>query len=117
HRTHLPHRSIRCLSHNTPPTHLYPLSLHDALPIFLLANISSMAAQKDKKKKKDDAKSTDSSKVVLPMGDEQQIDYMLSEMLGARSEEHTSELQSRSDLVCRLLLEKKNINIIEYQSV
>src|SRR2546428_9566005 len=26
---------------------------------------------------------------------------------GARSEEHTSELQSRSDLVCRLLLEKK----------
>src|SRR5206468_12971708 len=26
-----------------------------------------------------------------------------------RSEEHTSELQSRSDLVCRLLLEKKNI--------
>src|SRR2546428_7485676 len=27
---------------------------------------------------------------------------------GVRSEEHTSELQSRSDLVCRLLLEKKN---------
>src|SRR5690349_22037285 len=27
-----------------------------------------------------------------------------------RSEEHTSELQSRRDLVCRLLLEKKNIN-------
>src|SRR5690349_24205676 len=36
---------------------------------------------------------------------------------GARSEEHTSELQSRRDLVCRLLLEKKNIkrtsNILE----
>src|SRR5215510_8282398 len=29
-----------------------------------------------------------------------------------RSEEHTSELQSRGHLVCRLLLEKKNINII-----
>src|SRR5438105_7052712 len=29
-----------------------------------------------------------------------------------RSEEHTSELQSRVDLVCRLLLEKKKINII-----
>src|SRR2546421_3561256 len=28
----------------------------------------------------------------------------------SRSEEHTSELQSRSDLVCRLLLEKKKIN-------
>src|SRR5206468_8253896 len=30
--------------------------------------------------------------------------------LGERSEEHTSELQSRSDLVCRLLLEKKKKN-------
>src|SRR5690349_23217321 len=29
---------------------------------------------------------------------------------GMRSEEHTSELQSRRDLVCRLLLEKKKIN-------
>src|SRR5438132_2422151 len=29
---------------------------------------------------------------------------------GGRSEEHTSELQSHSDLVCRLLLEKKNIS-------
>src|SRR5438034_7780261 len=29
--------------------------------------------------------------------------------LGGRSEEHTSELQSHSDLVCRLLLEKKNV--------
>src|SRR5712664_4273227 len=31
---------------------------------------------------------------------------------GRRSEEHTSELQSRSDLVCRLLLEKKKKNTI-----
>src|SRR2546430_13590628 len=30
---------------------------------------------------------------------------------GVRSEEHTSELQSQSNLVCRLLLEKKNINM------
>src|SRR5688572_31358329 len=30
-------------------------------------------------------------------------------MSAARSEEHTSELQSQSNLVCRLLLEKKNI--------
>src|SRR5712664_3695646 len=34
--------------------------------------------------------------------------YMIEEMAADRSEEHTSELQSRSDLVCRLLLEKKN---------
>src|SRR2546421_959785 len=32
-------------------------------------------------------------------------------LLDLRSEEHTSELQSRSDLVCRLLLEKKKNNI------
>src|SRR5690606_40906136 len=31
------------------------------------------------------------------------------ELLGARSEEHTSELQSRENLVCRLLLEKKTV--------
>src|SRR3712207_8698565 len=31
-----------------------------------------------------------------------------------RSEEHTSELQSRQYLVCRLLLEKKNNNILSY---
>src|SRR5690349_22532205 len=30
-----------------------------------------------------------------------------------RSEEHTSELQSRRDLVCRLLLEKKNMGLFE----
>src|SRR5256884_3997803 len=33
--------------------------------------------------------------------------YLLSAHLAARSEEHTSELQSRLHLVCRLLLEKK----------
>src|SRR2546430_3587630 len=31
-----------------------------------------------------------------------------------RSEEHTSELQSQSNLVCRLLLEKKKKNLVEY---
>src|SRR2546428_7454135 len=34
-----------------------------------------------------------------------------------RSEEHTSELQSRSDLVCRLLLEKKKIELIHLGTV
>src|SRR2546428_10388542 len=34
---------------------------------------------------------------------------MKDQVIGNRSEEHTSELQSRSDLVCRLLLEKKKI--------
>src|SRR5947207_4562583 len=34
--------------------------------------------------------------------------WKVAPALAARSEEHTSELQSHSDLVCRLLLEKKN---------
>src|SRR5699024_11252243 len=37
-------------------------------------------------------------------------DALLSKELHSRSEEHTSELQSRFDLVCRLLLEKKKKN-------
>src|SRR5947207_9923400 len=38
-----------------------------------------------------------------------------AEMIEGRSEEHTSELQSHSDLVCRLLLEKKKKNNITSQ--
>src|SRR5438067_9934375 len=38
----------------------------------------------------------------------------LGQSVDERSEEHTSELQSRFDLVCRLLLEKKN-SILAYQ--
>src|SRR5436309_7118766 len=36
---------------------------------------------------------------------------------GGRSEEHTSELQSRENLVCRLLLEKKNTHAADLQPV
>src|SRR5260221_1954653 len=36
--------------------------------------------------------------------------YLLKRLTRQRSEEHTSELQSHSDIVCRLLLEKKKIN-------
>src|SRR5947207_11612550 len=39
-------------------------------------------------------------------------DYQV-ESVALRSEEHTSELQSHSDLVCRLLLEKKKITLTE----
>src|SRR2546428_2841802 len=47
----------------------------------------------------------------LPADDQEALRpprYAPSVRVGGRSEEHTSELQSRSDLVCRLLLEKKN---------
>ena len=38
----------------------------------------------------------------------QRAQFFTKRRIGDRSEEHTSELQSRFDLVCRLLLEKKN---------
>src|SRR3989442_11659702 len=37
----------------------------------------------------------------------------IPDIAGIRSEEHTSELQSRPHLVCRLLLEKKNMTLID----
>ena len=48
-----------------------------------LACASPAGAQKEKKKKKDNIPPVDSSNTLIPMSDEQQIDYMLSEMLGA----------------------------------
>src|SRR2546430_6011569 len=51
-------------------------------------------------------------KATLTLGDNRRVDLsqsiiIMTSNLGARSEEHTSELQSQSNLVCRLLLEKK----------
>src|SRR6266496_6577607 len=70
---------------DTATTEIYTLSLHDALPI--------------------SRRGTDRTH---PGG--QRLPSQ-----GGRSEEHTSELQSRRDLVCRLLLEKKNIlNVASY---
>src|SRR5688572_30308801 len=45
----------------------------------------------------------------LPYGDPDRLVMVDSQYRGQRSEEHTSELQSQSKLVCRLLLEKNNI--------
>jgi ketosteroid isomerase-like protein len=50
---------------------------------FSLTCVSPAAAQKEKKKKPDTSQSGDSSKTLVPLTDEQQIDYTLSEMLGA----------------------------------
>ncbi len=53
-----------------------------AVALFLTC-ASPAAAQKEKKKKKDAAPSTDASNMMIPLPDEQQIDYLLSDMLGA----------------------------------
>src|SRR2546428_6687907 len=98
---------------DTATTEIYTLSLHDALPI------------------SDPARILDGQWAVERVLAPQALEGLGIGTLphgGARSEEHTSELQSRSDLVCRLLLEKKkkqasvytharNISTIRHQSV
>src|SRR5439155_24614873 len=71
---------------DTAPTEIYTLSLHDALPI--------SPPRPHLRRDLDDGK-----------GCERLERHPFC--LGDRSEEHTSELQSRGHLVCRLLLEKK----------
>jgi ketosteroid isomerase-like protein len=60
------------------------LALSAALiAILALVCASPAAAQKDKKKKSETQKPADSTNPLVPMSDENQIDYMISEMLGA----------------------------------
>src|SRR3712207_7823778 len=80
---------------DTAPTEIYTLSLHDALPISATALVEEVG---------DEARGH--RRVArLADADERARHQQLLEAL--RSEEHTSELQSRQYLVCRLLLEKK----------
>src|SRR5438046_5732459 len=77
-----------------PPTEIYTLSLHDALPISESAR--TLAAAFLRSSDTADPGSAPSTMFSVTV----------------RSEEHTSELQSLTNLVCRLLLEKKkNKNI------
>src|SRR2546430_5471727 len=69
---------------DTATTEIYTLSLHDALPI---------SCRTDRPDAFRGMEGASVSSAVVPRRD--------------RSEEHTSELQSQSNLVCRLLLEKK----------
>src|SRR5699024_12778797 len=82
---------------------LYTLSLHDALPI--CCN-SSVWCARGKWSSSNNIKTRENTKSYdfLP-GRSKSVDSYAK-----RSEEHTSELQSRFDLVCRLLLEKKKID-------
>src|SRR5437667_12431792 len=83
------------------PPEIYTFSLHDALPIFRAgAGAAARSASSS-------TRGRYSLKVVpCPTSLYTQMNPPLCLMM--RSEEHTSELQSHHDLVCRLLLEKKN---------
>src|SRR5207249_11591799 len=86
---------LRCLT-GTTSSEIYSLSLHDALPIFRILRQPQFAL---------------SSNVLDQLArHDQPHDFVGAFENLMRSEEHTSELQSRFDLVCRLLLEKKNSN-------
>src|SRR5699024_12267736 len=79
------------------PTPIDTLSLHDALPIFLGAERGVAHALHRQL-----------LRVVGQVRSGGVDDRVVVAAEKLRSEEHTSELQSRFDLVCRLLLEKKN---------
>src|SRR2546422_4072839 len=92
---------------DTATTEIYTLSLHDALPISFDCPSSSkcfLAAWSWSSKRS--ARATTRAESVLTRS-------VASALPRPRSEEHTSELQSRLHLVCRLLLEKKKKNGFE----
>src|SRR5690606_41844022 len=93
----------------TPAT--YPLSLHDALPI--LRARTSRVGDRDLPSRARDHSGGDhrrgGRRRTPPCPEHRGCGVRHPGGL-RRSEEHTSELQSRENLVCRLLLEKKNNN-------
>src|SRR3989475_4494499 len=94
---------------DTATTEIYTLSLHDALPIFIV----ELAGEKDPARAKSIIQRT--AFLEFRITDMKNLFRdALPEIDKARSEEHTSELQSQSNLVCRLLLEKKKtIKVIQ----
>src|SRR5688572_30995427 len=99
---------------NAPATtEIYTLSLHDALPISVYVmspfriRFSALPATNHL---------NGSGKMVVFTATRSTVpSAWMSTSVGAlplRSEEHTSELQSQSNLVCRLLLEKKNKTVL-----
>src|SRR5207302_9816819 len=92
---------------DTSTTQLYTLSLHDALPISSSAiRCSSSSSSPPSYRSLISTSSVCSGRPTRPW------QYAIARLMSVpppswRSEEHTSELQSRENLVCRLLLEKK----------
>src|SRR5438874_12694456 len=94
---------------DTATTEIYTLSLHDALPIYTRGESLTLKAVIESAS----AWLTDSGVQNAEGGPAVLGGFNCWYDRETRSEEHTSELQSRRDLVCRLLLEKKKIKICE----
>src|SRR5688572_32938765 len=92
------------LFNNTAPNKIYTLSLHDALPIYCLQRIQRLPLANRRPRR-----SRHGWQLRRPGQGVQTEQHHPGEIQCDlfRSEEHTSELQSQSNLVCRLLLEKK----------
>src|SRR5207247_5833809 len=91
------------------PTYISTLSLHDALPIYALrVPIESQMVVFSKTSVQAQRINPQNPRTLF-FNDSVVIGWVRGGFIevAARSEEHTSELQSRVDLVCRLLLEKK----------
>src|SRR5260370_9423728 len=86
---------------DTATTEIYTLSLHDALPIY--GEVVERSANHDHIGRQELAHQGFGDGVLCALG-------FRRGGLAGRSEEHTSELQSHLNLVCRLLLEKKKNN-------
>src|SRR5437870_9531596 len=90
--------------HHPPPTEIYTLSLHDALPISPRFYPPGSVGDGDRFRTQDSPAAAFGAYLRHIRSEAiADIDHRVE-----RSEEHTSELQSRGHLVCRLLLEKKN---------
>src|SRR5256885_12069957 len=85
---------------DTATTEIYTLSLHDALPISRRADDRGQ----------EPGCAVRAGAVGCPRGEAAGTELLGGRHRDARSEEHTSELQSPCNIVCRLLLEKKKHN-------
>src|SRR5438067_4425890 len=98
----------------TATTLFSTLSLHDALPILGHAQLPAFASTRLAIHSLSGSPCTRSSRPTWagsqPVTLRSRRPRRLTSLAYRRSEEHTSELQSRFDLVCRLLLEKKKMN-------
>src|SRR5207247_9268001 len=93
----------------TMSTSIYTLSLHDALPILIAHHPQPRAVAERFSLRACEREADELHGAEAVLADLAAIELRggLAGAVEARSEEHTSELQSRVDLVCRLLLEKK----------